>query len=137
MFTSNPFAELSASIPPVFIQTYIVIMILLVAGGTLFDIFHKKSAKYFFDNWRKTKNNQTRQVGGGEIVSLAVRTAVVDWLMSGEFCNERRSIAHLLTMHGFLAYMITTVIMVFGYSTPATTTPAILPLLWYIGGLLV
>ena len=50
MFTSNPFAELSASISPVFIQTYIVIMILLVAGGTLFDIFHKKSAKYFFDN---------------------------------------------------------------------------------------
>ena len=137
MFTSNPFAELSASISTVFIQTYIVIMILLVAGGTLFDIFHKKSAKYFFDNWRKTKNNQTRQVGGGEIVSLAVRTAVVDGLMSGEFCNARRRIAHLLTMHGFLAYMITTVIMVFGYSTPATTTPAILPLLWYIGGLLV
>ena len=137
MFTSNPFAELSASISPVFIQTYIVIMILLVAGGTLFDIFHKKSAKYFFDNWRKTKNNQTRQVGGGEIVSLAVRTAVVDGLMSGEFCNARRRIAHLLTMHGFLAYMITTVIMVFGYSTPDTTTPAILPLLWYIGGLLV
>ena len=127
MFTSNPFAELSASISPVFIQTYIVIMILLVAGGTLFDIFHKKSAKYFFDNWRKTKNNQTRQVGGGEIVSLAVRTAVVDGLMSGEFCNARRRIAHLLTMHGFLAYMITTVIMVFGYSTPATTPPAILP----------
>jgi len=137
MFTSNPFVELSASISPVFIQAYIVIMILLVAGGTLFDIFHKKSAKYFFDNWRKTKNNQTRQVGGGEIVSLAVRTAVVDGLMSGEFCNARRRIAHLLTMHGFLAYMITTVIMVFGYSTPATTTPAILPLLWYIGGLLV
>ena len=137
MFTSNPFAELSASISPVFIQTYIVIMILLVAGGTLFDIFHKKSAKYFFDNWRKTKNNQTRQVGGGEIVSLAVRTAVVDGLLSGEFCNARRRIAHLLTMHGFLAYMITTVIMVFGYSTPTTTTPAILPLLWYIGGLLV
>ena len=137
MFTSNPFAELSASISPVFIQTYIVIMILLVAGGTLFDIFHKKSAKYFFDNWRKTKNNQTRQVGGGEIVSLAVRTAVVDGLMSGEFCNARRRIAHLLTMHGFLVYMITTVIMVFGYSMPTTTTPAILPLLWYIGGLLV
>ena len=53
MFTANPFAELSASIPSVFIQTYIVIMILLVVCGTLFDIFHKKSAKYFFNNWRK------------------------------------------------------------------------------------
>jgi len=137
MFTSNPFAELSASIPPVFIQTYIVIMILLVAGGTLFDIFHKKSAKYFFNNWRKTKNNGMRQVGGGEIVSLVVRTAVVDGLMSGEFCNTRRRSAHLLTMHGFLAYVITTIIMVFWYLTPTTTAPVILPLLWYIGGLLV
>ena len=137
MFTSNPFAELSASIPPAFIQTYIVIMILLVAGGTLFDIFHKKSAKYFFNDWRKTKSNATRQVGGGEMVSLAVRTAVVEGLMSGEFCNARRRIAHLLTMYGFLAYVITTVIMVFGYSTPATSAPAILPLLWDIGGLLV
>lgn len=137
MFTSNPFAELSASISPVFIQTYIVIMILLVGGGTLFDIFHKRSAKYFFNNWRKTKNNRTRQVGGGEIVSLAVRTAVVDGLMSGEFCNAGRRIAHLMTMYGFLVYVITTVIMVFGYATPATPAPAIFPLLWYVGGLLV
>ena len=137
MFTSNPFAELSASIPPAFIQTYIVIMILLVAGGTLFDIFHKKSAKYFFNDWRKTKSNATRQVGGGEMASLAVRTAIVEGLMSGEFCNAGRRISHLLIMYGFLAYVITTVIMVFGYSTPATSAPAILPLLWYIGGLLV
>jgi hypothetical protein len=136
MFTSNPFAELSASIPAAFMQRYIVIMILLVAGGTLFDIFHKKSAQYFFNNWRKAKNNRTRQVSGGEIVSLVVRTAVVDGLMSGEFCNARRRIAHLLTMYGFLAYAITTVILVFGYSTSATPAPAILPLLWYIGSLL-
>ena len=33
MFTSNPFAELSASIPPAVMQTYVVIMIILVAGG--------------------------------------------------------------------------------------------------------
>jgi hypothetical protein len=137
MFTINPFAELSASIPLAFIQTYIVIMILLVVGGTLFDIFHKKSAKYFFNNWRESKNNRMRQVGSGEMVSLAVRTTVVDGLMSGEFCTARRRIAHLLTMYGFLAYVITTVIMVFGYSTPAAPAPAILPLLWYIGGLLV
>ena len=137
MFTSNPFAELSASIPPVFIRTYIVIMILLVAGGTLFDLFHKKSAKYFFNDWRKTKDNRTRQVGGRQMASLVVRTAAVDGLLSGEFCDVRRRIAHLLTMYGFLSYVITTVIMVFGYSTPGTSTPVILPLLWYIGGLLV
>ena len=135
--TSNPFAELSALIPPTVMQVYVVIMIILVAGGTLFDILHKKSAKYFFNNWRKAKNSGARQVGGGEAVSLAVQTMVVEGLMSGEFCNAGRRISHLLIMYGFLAYVITTVIMVFGYSTPATSAPAILPLLWYIGGLLV
>ena len=137
MFTSNPFAALSASISPGIMQTYVVIMILLVAGGTLFDIVHKKSAKYFFNNWRNVKNKGSHQVGGGEMVSLAVQTAVVEGLTSGEFCNARRRTAHLLTMYGFVAYVITTAIMVFWYPTPAIPTPAILPTLWTIGALMV
>ncbi len=137
MFTSNPFAELSASIPPVVMQTYIVVMIILVAAGTLFDIMHKKRATYFFDNWRNAKNKGTRQVGGGEMVSLAIRTAVVEVLASGEFCSAQRRTAHLLTMYGFVAYVVTTVIMVFAYPTPATPAPAILPILWTIGALMV
>jgi hypothetical protein len=40
-------------------------------------------------------------------------------------------------MYGFLLYVVTTVIMVFAYPTPATPTPAILPALWYIGALMV
>ena len=137
MFTSNPFAELSASIPPAVMQTYVVIMVILVAGGTVYDILHKKSAKYFFDNWRKAKSKGTQRVGGGEMVSLAVQTAVVEGLTSAEFCNARRRIAHLLIMYGFVAYVVTTAIMVFWYSTPATSTPTILPFLWTIGALLV
>jgi hypothetical protein len=136
MFATNPFAELSASIPPVVMQTYIVVMIALVAAGTLFDIVHKGSAKYFFDNWRKS-NSKAQQVGGGELMSLAVQTAVVDVLASGEFCNARRRVAHLLTMYGFVIYVITTAVMVFGYPTPAAATPDILPRLWWIGGLMI
>ena len=137
MFTTNPFAELSASIPPIVMQTYVVIMIILVAGGTLFDIVHKGSATYFFNNWRKAKTKGTQSVGGGEMVALAVQTAAVEVLTSGEFCNARRRVAHLLTMYGFLAYVITTAIMVFGYTKPATPTPAILPELWYLGALMI
>ena len=137
MFASNPFAELSASIPPMVMQAYVVVMIILVVGGTLYDVIHKKSAKYFFANWRHAKNKGVQPVTGADMVSLAVQTAVVDGLTSGEFCNARRRIAHLLTMYGFLAYLITTMIMVFGYPTPATPTPAIVPQLWYLGGLLV
>ena len=137
MFTSNPFAELSASIPSAVMQTYVVIMIVLVAAGTLFDIVHKGSARYFFDNWRKSKGKGSQQLGGGEWVSLAIRTGVADVLASGEFCNARRRVAHLLTMYGFAIYVITTAVMVFGYPTPATPTPALLPLLWWLGGLMV
>jgi hypothetical protein len=72
MFTSNPFAELSASVPPSVMQTYVVVMALLVASGTLFDIIHKKSARYFFNNWRNSKNKAKQQVGGGKMVSIAV-----------------------------------------------------------------
>ena len=137
MFTSNPFAEISASIPPAVIQAYVVIMIVLVAAGTLFDTVHKGSAKYFFENWRKSKRKGAKQVESGELVSIAIKTGVVDVLTSGEFCNARRRIAHLLTMYGFLIYVITTAIMVFNYPTPATPTPAVLPQLWWIGGLMV
>lgn len=137
MFITNPFAELSASISPAVMQTYVVIMVLLVAGGTIYDIVHKGSARYFFDNWRNAKRRGTREVGGGEMVSVAIKTAVVDVATSGEFCNARRRVAHLLTMYGFLAHAITTAIMVFGYPTPEIVTPAILPLLWYLGALMV
>jgi len=137
MFTSNPFAELSASIPPAVMQTYVVIMIVLVAAGTLFDVVHKGSAKYFFENWRKSKSKGAKEVDGGELMSIAVQTAVVDVLASGEFCNQRRRIAHLLTMYGFVLHVVATAVMVFGYPTSATPTPGIWSALWWIGGLMV
>ena len=49
MFTTNHFAELSASIPISIIQAYVLAMIALVAGGTIYDVIHKQSAKYFFN----------------------------------------------------------------------------------------
>ena len=137
MFTSNPFAVLSASISPFVMQTYIVVMIILVAAGTIYDVLHKKSARYFRENMRKAKANATQKVGSGEMLSMAIKTAVVDVAASGEFCNPRRRIAHLLTMYGFVAFAVTTAIMVFQYPTPATPTPAILPQLWTIGALMV
>ena len=137
MFTINPFAELSASISPAVMQAYVVIMIVLVAAGTLFDVVHKGSARYFFDNWRKSKGKGPKQIDGGELLSIAVKTGLVDVLTSGEFCNARRRVAHLLTMYGFVIYVVTTAVMVFSYPTPATPAPAILPQLWWIGGLMV
>jgi hypothetical protein len=130
MLSSNPFATLLASVAPVFMQSFIVLMIVLVAAGTLFDIVHKGSARYFFENWRRRKG--ARPLGGGEFASIALRTAVVDVLASGEFCNARRRMAHLLTMYGFILYLITTAVMVFD---PAGR--GLVAQLWWLGGLMV
>jgi hypothetical protein len=133
MFTSNPFATLSSSISAVVMQTYVLLMVVLVVGGVLFDIVHKGSAKYFFDNWRTSRSRRgAKQVGGGGLVSIAVQTTVVDVLASGEFCNPRRRVAHLLGMYGFVLYVLSTVVMVFDPSAGA-----IWARLWWIGGLMV
>ena len=137
MFTNNPFAALTDFLSAGVMQGYVAIMVLLVVGGTLFDVIHKGSARYFFDNWRKSKTKGAKEVGGGELMSIAVQTAVVDVLASGEFCNVRRRLAHLLTMYGFIIYLVTTVMMVFCYPTAATPTPELVPQLWWLGGLMV
>ena len=136
MFTSNPFSELSASISSQVMQGYVILMILLVIGGTVLDMIHKKSAKYFFENAKKAKKNAKRTVSGGEKVGLAVSTVASEVLTSSEFCNPKRRLSHLLTMYGFIIFVVTTAIMIFGYPTPEKATPAILPQLWHIGAIM-
>jgi hypothetical protein len=132
VLTSNPFAGLAASISPAVMQSYVILMIVLVVVGTLADVVHKGSAKYFFLNWLKSRKKAVKQVGGGELLSIAVQTAIVDVAASGEFCNPRRRISHLLGMYGFVLYVISTAVMVFDASAGA-----IWPQLWWLGGLMV
>ena len=135
MFETNPFSTLSVSYSPGVMQAFVIVMIVLVALGTLADLVHKKSARYFFENARRNRGD--RAVGGVERVALAFKTALIDWLAAGEFCSTRRRLAHLLTMYGFLAYAISTVVLVFAYPDPDLETPALWPLLWHIGAALV
>ena len=133
MFATNPFANLPAMWSTGAMQTYVVLMVLAVIAGTLIDMVHKGSAKYFFANSRKSRG-QGKAV---DTASIAVKTVMVDVLASGEFCNPRRRVAHLLTMYGFILYVVTTAILVFVYPTAATPAPALVPLLWWLGGLMV
>ncbi|MCP5264873.1 MAG: adenylyl-sulfate reductase [Burkholderiaceae bacterium] len=112
-------------------KTYIVVMVLAVIVGTLLDMAHKGSAKYFFANMRK-KRGKGKPVSAG---SIAIQTAVVDVLASGEFCNPKRRLAHLLTMYGFILHVVSTVVLVFGYPTSAAAAPW--TQLWWLGGLMV
>ena len=136
MITNNPFSELSSFISPMVMQGYIVLMVLLVMGGTILDMMHKKSAQYFFENAKKAKKSAKRSVSGGESASIAVSVLVNEVLTSGEFSNPRRRLSHLLTMYGFIIFAVTTAIMIFGYTAPGSATPTILPALWHIGAMM-
>ncbi len=135
MFASNPFAELSMVLPLDVIQGYVILMFLLVVGGTIIDIIHKKSAKYFFDKAKASEAARTRELSTGDKVGIAVQTAVIDVATSAEFCNTNRRIAHLLTMYGFILFVLTTIALVFAYQTDAA--PAIVSQLWHLGALMV
>ena len=135
MFNINPFAELSGLIPPIAMQIYVILMAILVAGGTLLDTIHKKSAQYFFENSEKQKKMASREVSGGEKVGIAIKTVAEDVLTSAEFCNQKRRVAHLLTMYGFILFVVSTAVMIFGYADLANA--AAWPLLWHLGALMV
>ena len=83
MFTINPFAELAGVIPPIAMQIYVIVMAILVAGGTILDTLHKKSAQYFFENAEKARKAARRTVSGGEKMSLAISTVANEVLTPG------------------------------------------------------
>ncbi|WP_026181717.1 MULTISPECIES: hypothetical protein [unclassified Thioalkalivibrio] len=114
-------------------QVYVVLMVVLVAAGTIFDMMHKKSAKYFFENSKKAQQNATRSVDGGEKFSLALKTIGKEVITAGEFDNPQRRISHLFIMYGFLVFVITSAILIF--AQPAATAAPVTSLLWHLGAL--
>jgi hypothetical protein len=137
MFTSNPFEPLSAVISPEVMQGYVVLMVLLVIGGTLLDVVHKKSAKYFFEKGQTLKKIAKREVGSGEKMGLAVGTVVNEVLTSGEFENPERRMSHLFLMYGFIIFVVTTALMIFGLPAAEGGASTLMPLLWHLGALMV
>ena len=135
MLTNNPFAEITALISPSVMQGYVVLMVLLVIGGTVLDMVHKQSAKYFFENSKKAQTGAKVKVGGGKKVGLAVKTVANEVLTSSEFCNKRRRLSHLMTMYGFIFFVVTTALLIFKYTGTDATAPALVPFLWHLGAL--
>jgi hypothetical protein len=136
MLLTNLFSELSSQISPAVMQGYVILMVLLVMGGTVLDMIHKKSAQYFFENAKKAQKSAKREVGAGDKVAIAASVLVCEVLTSGEFKSTRRRLSHLLTMWGTVIFIATTAIMIFAYPTAETPTPAILPKLWHLGALM-
>jgi len=137
MLTSNPFEPLSAVISPEVMQGYVVLMVLLVIGGTLLDVVHKKSAKYFFEKGQSLKKIAKREVGGGEKMGIAIGILTKEVLASGEFQNRERQISHMFTMWGFIIFVVTTAILIFGLPAAEGEASALTPLLWHLGALMI
>jgi hypothetical protein len=120
-------------ISPDIMQGYVILMVLLVIGGTILDMMHKKSAQYFFENAKRAQKNAKRTLGAGEKASLAIQTVTNEVLTSSEFKNPRRRISHLFTMYGFVLFVASTAVLIFKYPTEAAAD--IWPLLWHLGAL--
>jgi hypothetical protein len=129
MFSTNPFTQLSDAIGSEAMQMYVILMFVAVIVGVIIDVVHKKSAAYFFENAKKAEKSAKRTVSSGEKMSLAVSTVTSEVLTSSEFANPQRRLSHLMTMYGFIIFVIATVAMIFG------SEAGIWPTLWHLGAL--
>ena len=136
MLLTNPFSEIATTIPPVFMQAFVIIMILSVIISTLLDMAHKKNAKYFFINLKKSKEAAKRKVSASKKTSIIVKTVASDIMTTSELGVGQRRIAHLLGMYGSIIFWITSFTMIFFYSSPSIITPNFLTILWHLGALM-
>ena len=136
MITTNPFAELTATVPSIAMQLFVITMILLVIIGTFMDILHKKNVKYFFQNAQKAKKQAKRNLELGEKTTIIFKTIGSDILTTAELGAGKRRVAHLLGMYGTILFWISSTIMIFCYSASNSITPSYLPFLWHLGALM-
>jgi len=134
MLSVNPFSILAQNVSPLFLQLFVIIMITLVIIGTLVDIFHKKNVKYFFENAKKAKLSATKKLSTGEKISVISKTIVSDIATTSELGAGKRRAAHLLGMYGTILFWISSVIMIFCYSS--SNTPAVWPIMWHVGAIM-
>ena len=130
MLTNNPFAALTDFLPAAAMQVYVVLMAFAVIAGTLADVAHKGSARFFAQRREESQARAKRRLDAGDTISAAIAT-VAEASVSGEFCKWPRRISHLFMMYGFFLYIVTTVLMVFAY------TAAVLPALWTLGAVMI
>jgi len=136
MLSTNPFLILAETVSPIFMQSFVVVMIILVVAGTLLDIIHKKNVKYFFNNAKKAKLSATKTLSTGEKISVISKTIVSDIATTSELGTGKRRVAHLLGMYGTILFWVGSVIMIFCYATPSSDTPSLWPIIWHAGAVM-
>ncbi len=136
MISTNPFSVLAETVPPILMQWFIVLMVLLVITGTIVDIIHKKNVKYFFENAKKAKLSAQKTLTSSEKISVISKTIVSDIATTSELGAGKRRVAHLLGMYGTILFWIGSAIMIFCYSNPTSETPSVWPIVWHLGAIM-
>ena len=136
MFANNPFSILAESVSPILMQSFVILMGLLVIAGTLMDIIHKKNVKYFFNNAKKAKKSATKNLTTGERISVISKTIASDIATTSELGAGKRRLAHVMGMYGTILFWTASVVMIFFYSAPQSATPSAWPIIWHVGALL-
>jgi len=136
MFTTNPFSILAETVPPIALQSFVIVMVALVIIGTLVDIIHKKNVKYFFANAKKAKLSATRELGTSERVGVVIKTVVNDIATTSELGAGKRRVAHILGMYGTILFWIASTVMIFCYTSNSSDTPNVWPIMWHVGAIM-
>ncbi len=136
MITTNPFSALSEIIPAIAMQSFVIVMGLLVVLGTLVDIIHKKNVKYFFENAKKAKKSAKKILTTSEKTSVIIKTIANDIATTSELGAGKRRVAHLLGMYGTILFWVGSVVMIFCYASPTANTPSVWPIVWHVGALM-
>ena len=136
MLLTNPFSILAVTISPIFMQWFVIVMIMLIVAGTLLDIIHKKNVKYFFENAKKAKLSATKTLSTGKKISVISKTIANDIATTSELGVGKRRAAHLLGMYGTVLFWVASVIMIFCYSKPSSDTPSLWPFIWHVSAIM-
>ena len=136
MLSTNPFSILAETVSPIFMQSFVIVMAILVVAGTLLDIIHKKNVKYFFNNAKKAKLSATKTLSTGEKITVISKTIVSDIATTSELGAGKRRAAHLLGMYGTILFWVGSVIMIFCYATSSSETPSLWPIIWHAGAIM-
>jgi len=136
MLSTNPFSILAETVAPIFMQSFVIVMTILVVAGTILDIVHKKNVKYFFNNAKKAKLSATKTLSTGEKISVISKTIVSDIATTSELGAGKRRAAHLLGMYGTILFWVGSVIMIFCYATSSSNTPSVWPIIWHVGAIM-
>ena len=96
MFLINPFSMLAETVPAILMQSFVIVMAVLVIVGTLLDIIHKKNVRYFFENAKKAKLSAKKTLSSSERISVISKTIVSDIATTSELGAGKRRAAHLL-----------------------------------------